>query len=74
MNLMLIAAIPTAELRADLAESIEDIAICEQALRIGITHHRDGLPVQDRIQGNRRIIAKIKAELNRRGEGHGSAR
>lgn len=67
-----IATIPTTELRVDLHESIDDVIICEAAMRLGITNHRDGFPVADRLQTNRRIIARIEAELARRGVSHGS--
>lgn len=64
---MSIDCIPVSELMEDLRESVTDIDICQVALAVGITHHRDGMPVQDRIEGNDRIIKIITAELQRRG-------
>jgi hypothetical protein len=61
-----IAIIPDEELERDRQESIADIAVCERALAIGYHTHRDGLPVQERLDGNRKIITKIEAEQQRR--------
>lgn len=58
--------IPLSELQSDLQDSIEDIEICSRALAVGVTHHRDGLSVQYRIDRNRQIIEVIEAELGRR--------
>jgi hypothetical protein len=61
-----IAAISLEQLLTDRAESEADIRTCHFALACGVTHHKDGLPVQERIDGNQRIIAVIDAELERR--------
>ena len=59
--------IPTAELRNDLAEAQGDVKLCELALLNGIDTYSGG-SVQARLDGNRRVIAVITAELQRRGE------
>lgn len=53
------------EIADDREASVKDIADCEAALRIGVTTYSGG-SVQDRIEGNRRIIETIDAELARR--------
>lgn len=58
----------TVVLLFDRFQSIEDIKLCERALALGVTHHRDGFPVVDRIRINRIIIANIDEELKRRAE------
>lgn len=63
---MNIFTIPDEELERDRKDSIADIDICRAALSIGYHTHRDGLPVQERIDGNQKIIAKIEAERARR--------
>lgn len=62
-----ITTIPGDELLRDRQESERDIPICEDALSIGVTTHKDGSSVQERIDVNKRIIVKIDAELLRRG-------
>ena len=61
-----ITEIPTDEMIRDRDESEADIKICQTVLACGVTHHRDGLPVRDRINSNRQIIKRIDAELARR--------
>ena len=61
-----IRKIPTAELLEDRRASEADIMVCQTALAAGITQHRDGLPVQQRLDANRKIVAAIDAELARR--------
>jgi hypothetical protein len=63
MNMADITEIPLDELLADRDASVQDIRICNLALASGVTHHRDGFPVKERIDGNERIISKINAEL-----------
>lgn len=63
-----ISNIPTIELLDDKAASEADLKICEYALAMGVTHHSDGYPVQERWDVNRKIIMRINAELNRREE------
>lgn len=62
-----IHAIPEAELRHDLAESLQGILVCSLALQSGVTHHKDGLSVSERLDAERSIVAIIRAELERRG-------
>lgn len=57
-----------ADLFMDRADSLADIAVCERAIRLGITYHQDGYPVAERLKVNREIIGKIDDELARRGE------
>ena len=54
-----------AELRADLAETEEDIALCDLALKIGIREYSGGR-VQERLDTNLKIEALIETELERR--------
>lgn len=62
-----IKTIPTAELLADKLDSEKDIELCRKAIDYGILFHKDGLPVQERIDVNYAIIEKISAELKTRG-------
>jgi hypothetical protein len=61
-----VAEIPFAELVEDRSQSLADIQTCATALRLGVKLHRDGYPVQDRQDGNRRIIATIDGEIRAR--------
>jgi hypothetical protein len=61
------ANVSRGELLHDLAECEADIVLCRKCLSLGVTHHSDGFPVRERIKGNEKIIALIRAELNRRG-------
>ena len=61
-----ITTIPYDELIKDRQESELDIPICEAALKIGVTTHKDGTSVQERIDVNKLIIVKIDLELERR--------
>ena len=59
--------IPDEELAADLKDSEADLATCETALALGITHYLDGTRrTSERVDGNRRIITIIKEEMERR--------
>jgi len=66
-----IAAIPLDELFSDRSESVRDVKYCEYALLQGVTRYggpnHDADSVQDRLDGNLRIIAAIDTELARRG-------
>jgi hypothetical protein len=64
----MISELPLHELLYDRAESLVDIAICKAALAQGITHHRDGMSVQYRLDTNRKIIETIDREIERRRE------
>ena len=55
------------DLREDLRASLDDIALCERCLALGVTHHRDGFPVEERLKVNSQIVEKILMELRRRG-------
>jgi len=61
-----IESLPTSELIADLAASITDIELCRVCARLGVTHHKDGLPLVERIRSNGEIIGVIGRELQRR--------
>ena len=63
-----ITSISEIELRLDLNESIKDVAICAEALKLNITTYSGG-SVQERLDTNLKIIDKINYELNRRGCG-----
>ena len=54
------------EMLADRQASVDDIIVCQQALLVGVTNHKDGLPVDERIRVNREIIAAIDDELARK--------
>jgi hypothetical protein len=60
-----ITEIPTSELKNDLAESLLDIKVCEVARAHNITRYKGG-SVKHRLDTNRAIVQKIKAELARR--------
>lgn len=60
-----IEAIPEEELRKDLQDSYDDIALCKMALFLGVVDYSSG-GVQDRLIGNQRIVKVILAELSRR--------
>jgi predicted NACHT family NTPase len=61
-----ITTIPTHELHDDRAESISDIEICELALENGVTHWGNAQSTQYRLDVNRRIVARIDKEIERR--------
>jgi hypothetical protein len=61
--------IPLQELYDDRRDSLEDIALCQQAIDEGIftyTHGDEEHSVQKRLDTNRAIIDVIDAELKRR--------
>ncbi len=62
---MKIELISTDDLKKDRAESIEDIANCEIAIKVGVKQYSGGR-VSDRLEINKKIVAKIDIELNRR--------
>jgi hypothetical protein len=62
-----ITGFPLAELLEDREASINDIAVCSVALSCGVTEHRDGTSVQERLDINERILEAINDELSRRG-------
>lgn len=62
-----ITKISIEELNKDLAESRIDISVCENALSIGVTKYSAG-SVQERLDINKKIVAKIEVELKRRSE------
>ena len=64
---MNIQKIPLEKLYKDKQDSIDDIKICENALKNGIRTYSGG-HVQTRINNNKRIIKKINAELIRSGD------
>lgn len=64
-----IHTIPLPELLIDKAESEADMVICDKCLALGITHHKDGYSVAERIASNQKIIAAIDAEIERRQDG-----
>lgn len=60
-----ITTIPKDELRNDLEDCRNDIALCEMALRLDIVKYPSG-NVAERIDCNQRIAKAIEAELARR--------
>lgn len=60
-----VSLIPTDEILKDRADALEDILICGNALKVGVTRYSGGL-VQDRIDSNIRQIEVMNAELARR--------
>lgn len=64
-----IAAIPLDEMLRDRADAFADIVICQKALCLGITAHRDGYPVEERLRVNEKIVERIDAEIARRKAG-----
>jgi hypothetical protein len=65
-----ITKIQLSELIEDREASVKDISECGLALRLGVTRYggvnHDEKSVQDRIDGNIKIIEVIDAELKRR--------
>jgi len=61
---MKIEQIPLDELEKDKQESLEDIIICEKAIRHNVKY--SGGSIQDRLDTNKRILKKINKELSRR--------
>lgn len=59
------AEIPIEELIKDREESLVDIQVCENALLVGI-HAYSGGSTRERLEVNKKIVAKIDAELERR--------
>ena len=53
---------------SDRGACVNDISLCELALKYGVTHYNSGAGVQERLEADKRIIAIIDAELERRGE------
>ena len=60
-----IKLIPRTELLKDRKESVDDVKICEQALKADIRSYSGGF-VQERLDTNKRIIITINVELKRR--------
>ena len=60
-----ITKISIEDLKKDKQESLEDIIVCEDALKINVRHYSGG-SVQDRLDVNKRIVVKIDKELLRR--------
>jgi len=60
-----ITLIPTEELEKDLKDSKEDILVCSEALRIGITTYSSG-SVKERLDCNKHFVSVITKELERR--------
>lgn len=63
---MKINSITNEQLLDDLHESEADIKICRFALASGISKHKDGLPVQERLDRNIEIANVIRQELEKR--------
>jgi len=61
-----LTTMPESELRDDLKACRDDIIICSRCILFGITHHRDGFPVQERLETNQKIANLIEGELRRR--------
>jgi hypothetical protein len=59
--------IPLKELIKDKEESLADITICQKALDVGVLTYSGG-SVLERLVANRKIVAKIDKELERRGK------
>lgn len=63
-----IKTIPDEKLRQDLSDSYEDIAICANALLLGVTEFANGRSVQERLDDNNKFVKVITAEIERRDE------
>jgi hypothetical protein len=57
---------PVGKLVTDLFESIQDLEIAQIAIKAGIVVYGDNRSVQERVDGNKKIIEIILAELKRR--------
>lgn len=62
---MIVTSIPLPELKADLAESMLDIRMCQIALRLGMERTRK-VDVHDRLAKNADIVNIILDEVERR--------
>lgn len=62
---MNIEYISTEKLIKDRLESIQDIKVCQDAIKNGIFTYSGGF-VQDRLNSNRKFIEKIESELTKR--------
>lgn len=62
-----ITEIPTVELLVDLQESLDDITVCNNALKVGALTYGNGESTRYRYDVNLKIVEKIRAELKRRG-------
>ena len=62
-----ITRLPLEELLDDKQASLADIKLCEDALKIGADTYGFGQSVKKRLKVNQLIVAKIDAELKRRG-------
>jgi hypothetical protein len=60
-----IKSIPTNELIEDMAASESDIRLCEYAILQGVKEYTNG-SVEYRLEANKKIVAAIEAELERR--------
>ena len=63
--MMDITKIPIQKLLKDKKESITDIAICKQAISVGVTRYSGG-SVRERLESNEFFVIKIDRELARR--------
>lgn len=61
-----LSAIPTEELKGDLAETVADIKLCERALALAITKYSGGT-TEMRLRANQEVEKIIAEELRRRG-------
>lgn len=61
-----ITLISLEELYADRLESLDDIALCANALAMEVKTYGGGQSISDRLDTNIAIIAKIRKELERR--------
>lgn len=65
---MPISEVDTKTLVTDLLATIKDAAVCELALTVGLAQYGTGKSVAYRLETNRLMAERIKAELERRGE------
>jgi len=61
-----IKEIPTSELFADLRACKKDFRMCEVALHFGLEQVEGCTPTHERLEGNKKMIEIIEAELERR--------
>ena len=62
-----ITTISTEKLQSDLGESLHDIMVCELAIEHRVFVSFSEFEIAQRLDTNRRIVKKIRAELERRG-------
>ncbi len=62
-----IMKVPDNELIEDRFQSLCDMEVCREGLRLGIHYYSDGQSTTKRLHTDKRIVKAIEKELTRRG-------